>query len=188
MATMLNTNQNTFKPTLVFFVGLMGSGKSYWGKLLAKKNNWNYIDLDNAIEQQEKMTIGEIFKKNGEAYFRNIETTILQQLLKNTTDIIPKNTIIATGGGTACHNNNIDWMNRNGVTIWLNENIEKIEYRVYHNKQKRPLLNTILDKDLLDYLDLLLQSRKIFYAQSQYCINSDGINENNIQSIIDKYV
>ncbi len=176
------------KPTIFYLVGLMGSGKTYLGRSLAKKNDFLFIDLDKAIEEQEQLTINEIFEIKGQQFFRDIETETLQQIRKKKTKDLQKPIIIATGGGTACFNNNMVLMNNSGITIWLNENIEKIEHRVFSNKQKRPLLNTIADKDLLEYLDALLQSRKIFYAQSKYCFSGNEIAEKNLQIIINKYV
>jgi shikimate kinase len=79
-------------------------------------------------------------------------------------------------------------MNENGVTIWLNESIEKMESRVFNNKSKRPLLNNIADKDLFNYLEELLNSRKLFYSQSTHCLNSGEVLENNLQKIINVYV
>ena len=189
MVDQIHTHTNNLqKPTLFFLVGLMGCGKTYWGKLLAKKNNFNFIDLDKAIEQHQNMAIAEIFDSKGQLFFREKETEILQ-LIKQNASLEPlKNVIISTGGGTACFNNNITWMNQNGITIWLNESIEKIECRVYYNKQKRPLLNTVADKDLLDYLDNLLQTRQPYYSQSKYSFCSSQISETNLQNLINLYV
>jgi shikimate kinase len=167
----------------IFLVGLMGSGKTYWGQQLALQNNLHFIDTDQAIEAAVGLSVIEIFTTKGELFFREKETAVLQQF-------IPQNkiNIIATGGGTACFNQNMTWMNNNGITIWLNDSIENIVERNKQNKQQRPLLKTIADKDLHNFFIHQFEERKSFYNRSKYCLNTNEITLTNLKKIIHQYV
>lgn len=119
-----------------FLLGLPGSGKSYWGRLLADKAQLPFIDLDQYIEENEGKTIAEIFSAGGESDFRHLETIYLQKAIEQESNII-----IACGGGTPCFNKNMELMNENGITIFLNPPIEQIAERLSASKEigKRPL-------------------------------------------------
>lgn len=161
----------------------MGSGKSYWGRLLAKKNNFNFVDVDKFIERKMNLTISEIFNNYGESNFRKMESEILIEL-----SLLKEHTFISTGGGTACFNNNINWMNENGITIWLNDDVEAISKRLEFNKIQRPLLINIAENNLQEYLHELLKQRIPFYSKSKHQLLGEQINENNFQAIINNYV
>src|SRR5436853_6290275 len=95
----------------VFLIGFMGSGKTFLGKQLAQLLNYEFIDLDEWIEQREKKSIAEIFSEDGEEYFRKKESQQLKLLAEK------NNAVIATGGGTPCFHDNMKWMNDHGFTI-----------------------------------------------------------------------
>lgn len=170
-------------PALFFLIGLMGSGKSYWGKLLAKKNNFNFVDVDKLIERKMNLSINEIFNNYGEPNFRKMESEILIEL-----SLLKEHTFISTGGGTACFNNNINWMNENGITIWLNDDVETISKRLEFSKIQRPLLINNAENNLQEYLNELLKQRIPFYSKSKHQLLGEQINENNFQAIINSYV
>ena len=90
--------------------------RSTAGKKLASLLGWSFIDLDNKIEEHTGKTIPELFSKYGEDYFRNIESEVLRNLKSQT------NTVISTGGGTPCYENNMDFMLETGLTIYLKLN------------------------------------------------------------------
>lgn len=87
----------------VFLVGFMGSGKSTVGREVARRRGWEFIDLDEAIEQSAGRTISAIFEEHGEARFREIETAALQKLLASRSD---RSRVVALGGGAFVHANN----------------------------------------------------------------------------------
>ena len=120
-------------PSKFFFVGMPGCGKSTIGKYIARKINYVFIDLDEKIEESQELKITEIFKKKGEEYFRKIENDELKK-------ISGKNLVISTGGGTPCFHNGIDWMNSQGLTIFLNQPLELLIQRT-RDKKHRPLIN-----------------------------------------------
>lgn len=159
----------------IFLVGIMGSGKSYLGKLLAKEINYSFFDLDNVIEKEEAKSIDYIFKEKGEHYFRKVESEVLLKFTEK------KNFVLATGGGTACFYNNINWMNKEGLTIWLNEPVEIILKHLNNNFETRPLLNKLTNIELEEKIKDLLDSRTPYYAKAKIHFN---YSENNIKNLI----
>ncbi|HTA27725.1 MAG TPA: shikimate kinase, partial [Bacteroidia bacterium] len=132
---------------LIFLVGFMGSGKTHWGERWAEANDIPFVDLDDAIETAERKTVAEIFAINGEAHFREIETKILHSFAGQ------KNMIIACGGGTPCFNNNMQWMNDQGTTIYFTSPPDIIMKRVITQQDKRPLLKDMNPIELLVYIE-----------------------------------
>ncbi|HJY23543.1 MAG TPA: shikimate kinase, partial [Hanamia sp.] len=97
----------------IFLIGFMGSGKSYWGKVWAKENGYSFYDLDAKIEQAFKMTVEQIFEKHGEEKFREIERLYLRKFENK------KKYLLASGGGTPCFFDNMEWMQQHGLVIYL---------------------------------------------------------------------
>lgn len=162
----------------------MGSGKTHFAHLLATNNNYNFIDLDTIIESNTGSSVAEIFNTKGEFFFREKET----QALHSTVNVSYTKNIVATGGGTPCFNNNMHWMNENGITIWLNQSIENIVERTVGAKLQRPLIANIPNKNLFNFFTNQLQQRTEFYKQSKHSLTANDINENNLQKIINLYV
>lgn len=152
-----------------FLVGFMGSGKSTIGKLLSERLNINYFDLDDVIQEQENKSISEIFSINGEDYFRIIEKKYLNQLMKE------DQFIISTGGGTPMSNYMIDLMQKNGVCIYLKCSSEILFNRLKNNKNKRPLISNLSEKNLKLFIEKTLGERKMFYEKSEhiFCNNTE---------------
>ena len=109
---------------LIFLIGFMGSGKTYWGKKWSEKTGKEFFDTDDIIEQQQGITIAKIFATYGEDHFRNLETGVLKNMS------LQNNFIIACGGGTPCFNDNITWMNQNGTSVYLQSSPEDILKRL----------------------------------------------------------
>ena len=128
----------------IYLVGAMGSGKSTMGRLLAKKLGLPYFDLDKLIEDQEKMSISDIFQKYNEKYFRDLESTTLKQYSEES------NFVISTGGGCVLRDQNLNIL-REGLVIYLKISIE-IQFERVKNRTHRPLLNNVT-KDTLVQLD-----------------------------------
>ena len=150
----------------LFVIGMRGSGKSYWAKQLATKLQYELVDLDTVIEIENNATISEIFELYGEQFFRNQETKYLRNFdTKN-------NVVLATGGGTACFNDNMQWMNEQGITIWIDEPIDVLVNRLVKEKAHRPLIKNLNDAELKYFLEQKLQQRKPFYSKAKYIISS----------------
>ena len=128
----------------IYLVGPMGSGKSTIGRLLAKKLGLPYFDLDKLIENQEKMSISDIFQKHSEKYFRELESITLKQYSEES------NFVISTGGGCVLRDQNLCIL-RKGLVIYLKISIETQFERV-KNRTHRPLLSNVT-KDTLAKLD-----------------------------------
>ena len=162
----------------IFLIGFMGSGKTHWGKIWAAKTGLLFFDLDEIIEQEEGKTIAAIFEQNGEAHFRQQESAVLKTLSTN------NNCIIACGGGTACFNNNMQWMNENGTTIYLAATADEVYKRVITEQEKRPLIKNLSAADLLSFITQKLQERDFFYTQAKIILPVTTLNDNTIKSIL----
>lgn len=164
-----------------FLLGLMGSGKNFWTDRLAQLLNIPSFHLDDAIEKSEQKTISEVFAEKGEDYFRLKET----EILKSFSD---KNLfVLSVGGGTPCYNNNMDWMNENGITIWLDESLEVIEKRLRKEKLHRPLIADIADDKLFSFLSEMRKNRNQFYAKAKHRLKDNQINEAEFLKIFSVY-
>ncbi len=118
----------------IFLIGFMGTGKSAIAKQINKIEGYNICEMDQMIESAEGRKITEIFETDGEAYFREVESKILEQCGSEA------NRVVSCGGGIVLKSENIEFMKKNGVVIWLTATPETIFNRVSRNKN-RPLLN-----------------------------------------------
>jgi shikimate kinase len=166
----------------IFLIGMMGSGKSHWLKQLAKWNKSVGYDLDALIEMNEEKTISEIFSEDGEDYFRKVESKILKWFKEK------KKYVVATGGGAACFQENMDFMKKEGVVIWLDESVEVLVKRLATSKSTRPLIADLSDQELANFLEQKLVERHPFYKQAHYRLSSDQINEASLKKLIQKHV
>ncbi len=149
----------------IYLVGMPGSGKTTFGKRLAKVSSFSFGDLDQVISQQEALSISEIFTQKGENYFRQAESEALKHTL-----YLSKN-IIATGGGTPCFFDNMDWMNQYGITIFLDVSVAELVKRLTATteaQQKRPLVANKSLAELTESLEAMLRSRLPFYEKAQF--------------------
>ena len=158
-------------------VGMMGSGKSSIGKIVAKKLEFEFIDTDSKIEETEKKTISEIFKKDGEKYFRNIEEDISLKSLKL------KNKVIALGGGGYINPNIRKYTLNKCISVWLDWENETLINRI-QNSKKRPLAMKLNSLEL----QKLIIKRSSIYNLSDYKINCDKLDKKKIvEKIIKLY-
>lgn len=155
----------------IFLLGFMGAGKTYWGKQLAEHLQLPFYDLDEVIVEAEEMSVSDIFASKGEDYFREQEGYWLRELAKHPAYVI------SCGGGAPCFQDNMDFMNENGQTIWLNPDIEVISERLRRKKHKRPLIQDLPDEEITDFVEKKLAARLPFYEQAQITIaESDDIS------------
>ncbi|TRZ81478.1 MAG: shikimate kinase [Sediminibacterium sp.] len=165
----------------IFLIGMMGSGKSYWAKKMAKWNKCVGYDLDALVEMNEEKTIAEIFNEDGEDYFRKAEAKILRWFKEK------KKFIIATGGGTPCFQENMHWMKKEGIVIWLDESVEVLVKRLSVEKQNRPLIANLSDTQIASFIEDKLVERHAFYGQAHYRLTSDQINEAGLKKLMAKH-
>ena len=145
----------------------MGSGKSYIGKRFASRLGLDFLDMDAYLEEKQGMSVAEIFEKEGEHFFRQLEYKYLRQLEAM------ERTVIATGGGTPCFNENMEWMNRHGITIYLDVPVDTLHKRLISELEKRPLLKGKTPLELKTFLRSKLEERMGFYSQAQFVCHAD---------------
>ncbi|OUR92395.1 shikimate kinase [Flavobacteriales bacterium 34_180_T64] len=168
---------------IIVLMGYMASGKSTIGKELADKLNFNFIDLDDYIENREECTIKEIFKSSGEIYFRKKETVYLEEVL-NTTDKI----VLSLGGGTPCYGRNMQLIsNASKVkSFYLKVSINNVLIRLENETTKRPLIAHIQSKDeLLEFIGKHMFERLQFYNEAQFNIDTDNTS---LDAIVEEIV
>lgn len=164
-------NSPMLQPSLIFLCGFMGAGKSTVGELLAKELSYSFVDLDSLIETTYNQTISELFTKQGETAFRNIETTILETCIKYNT-----NTVVALGGGTPCFNNNIHLLKKSGCVVYLKNEVNVLFTRLKGQQMQRPLIQYKTSQELLVFIEELLNQREHYYSQAHITITNDEFN------------
>jgi shikimate kinase len=155
----------TNKQLNVFLIGYMGAGKTTIGRLLAKKLNWSFVDIDGFIETRYHKTITAIFEEKGEAGFREIERRVLLEISAF------EKVIISTGGGLPCFFDNMELMNRTGVTVYLKETVDELVNRLNSENQKRPLIKGKSSEELREFVETNLGKREIFYNQATFTVD-----------------
>jgi shikimate kinase len=165
----------------IFLVGMMGSGKSYWTKKIAKWIKSAGYDLDHLIEMNEEKTISEIFAEDGEEQFRKMEAKILRWFKEK------KKYVLATGGGTPCFQDNMAWMKKEGIVIWLDESVEVIVKRLMDEKAHRPLIANLNEEELTKFIQGKLIERHSFYSQANYRLSSDQITDAKLKQLISQH-
>jgi shikimate kinase len=154
---------------IIYLIGMPGSGKSTVGKELAKLLQAEFTDLDEYISRKEKLSIPQIFKTKGEAYFRRTESASLQELADRN-----KTIVVATGGGTPCYNNNMPIMLKNGKTVYLEASPATLAQRIENDTTIRPLFSRLKGKKLLEKVTSMLEHRGKFYTTSPLRINTEN--------------
>lgn len=118
----------------IFIIGMPGSGKSTVGELLAVQMKLPFFDLDEVIVEQEGASVSSIFEVEGETYFRQVESKCLEDITNQNGSFV-----MATGGGSPCYHNGIDWMNTHGQTVFIDVLSETLIERI-SKQEVRPLL------------------------------------------------
>jgi shikimate kinase len=162
----------------IFLIGMPGSGKTYWGSVIAAMKAVPFIDLDEYIETREQKTIAEFFKQHDEKAFREIENAFLTEIIENTDESI----VIACGGGTPCYKDNMSLMKQNGTVIYLEASISFIVERLKNNIDNRPLLAG--HDDLVGRLQHILNEREAIYKQADHILQVDYITAATFDEIL----
>ena len=121
----------------LFLTGFMGCGKTTVGRVLARRLERPFVDLDTEIETRAGLTVRAIFERGGEPLFRRLEQEAL------TAAVAGEEAVIATGGGTVTIDKNLEILARSGVTVWLDPPFAVIAARIgAQGKADRPLFET----------------------------------------------
>lgn len=154
----------------IILLGYMASGKSTIGKQLSKKLDINFLDLDDYICKKENSSIEHIFKTKGEIYFRKIEHQYLKEVLAKKDDFV-----LSLGGGTPCYANNMSVIkNADATSIYIQVSVSNLVARLLNEKAKRPLVASLNDDLLTEFVAKHLFERRFYYEQATKTIQSDA--------------
>ena len=153
------------KENLVF-LGMMGSGKSTIGSLVAKKLKLNFIDVDKEIEKELGISISKIFESKGEDFFRKFEEKITLKILRL------NSAVVSLGGGAFVNKMIRKEILKNHISFWLNWNNEILLNRI-KNSKKRPLAFNLTENELID----LIKKRSNIYSKALYEIKCDRMSK-----------
>ena len=162
----------------LFLIGFMGSGKSHIGKQLAQLLDYLFIDTDHLLENTEGSSVAQIFETRGEVAFRQLESDTLKGLSKW------DNIVVATGGGAPCFHDSMDWMNENGITVYLKTSPALLMERLKSEAAHRPILGGRTDDDLLHFIEQKSEERNPFYSQATLTIEQEGNGEEMVGYIV----
>lgn len=157
--------------TRILLIGYMGAGKTTLGRALADDLGLEFIDLDHYIEKRYRKTISDIFAEKGEEEFRRLEQRMLHEVAEF------ENVIISTGGGTPCFFDNIDYMNTQGITVYLKVPIERLFTRLSIARNKRPLIKDKNDEELRTFIASQLEQREPAYTKALHTYIADKLED-----------
>ena len=154
----------------VFLTGFMGAGKSTTGKVLADLLKYRFVDLDSEIVEQQGRSIAEIFSVEGEEYFRDLETSLLNNLESSTASVF------ATGGGIVERDQNRRQMRKSGLIIYLDAEWSTLKKRLV-SSQDRPL---VVPGQNWDEVKQRWESRQKYYRDADYVIDTDNLTPSQV--------
>ncbi len=154
----------------IYLVGYMGSGKSSALKQLGKLLSWETYDLDHLFEENYKISVQDFFHKYDEDAFRKLESQLLKETVKY------ENAVIATGGGTPCFYDNMDWMNANGTTVFLKVSTKTAVVRLLNSKKKRPLIEGKSEQEVIEFVNKHYGDRMKFYEQAHITVKGESLD------------
>ena len=148
----------------------MSAGKSTTSKRLARQLGWEAYDTDKLFEERFRIATNDFFNKYDEPLYRKLETQILQ----GTTEL--DNAVIATGGGTPCFNENMEWMNQHGITVFLKISPQSAFDRLSHSKVRRPLVFNKSPEELMAFIQTNYVERMPFYEQATLTVKGENLD------------
>jgi len=154
----------------IFLIGFMGSGKTTVGRQLAMQTGFSFVDTDRLVEMENGMSVAEIFAQHGEAKFREMECNILLGLQKR------EYTVISTGGGMPCHNDNMSLMLASGKVVYLKTSPQELFRRLLRSRKERPLVKGKTENELLQYITEQLSKREPFYSRAEIILDSESFS------------
>ena len=152
----------------IVLLGYMGCGKSTMAKLLAENLKLDVIDLDAYIVEHEGMSISALFENKGEIYFRLQESKYLNEILGHENDLI-----LSLGGGTPCYADNMEVIKNRALSFYLKASIDTLCTRLRNEKDQRPLIASLKEDQLKEFVAKHLFERRNFYEQANSTITID---------------
>ena len=164
------------KENNIYLIGMMGAGKSTIGKLLSKKMNIEYIDMDNELETLMDMSLPMIFSEYGEERFRMIESAFFREISK------AGHLIYATGGGIVLSDLNKKIIKETGISIFLDCSLDILIDRVKNDKKNRPLVSDDIKKNMTNIYN---DRYELYKKCAQHSIDTTDMNADQVvQEII----
>ncbi len=154
----------------VYLIGYMGSGKSTAGKQIARLLGYAFIDLDRAFEETYRISIMDFFDKYDEEAFRLIERKLLQSTFSL------QSHVISTGGGTACYSDNIQLINQNGLSVYIQMHQNSLFDRLKNAKRPRPRISDMNDEELMLQIECDMQQREKLYNLAHYHVKGESMD------------
>ena len=184
---LMNTNiipkkEYNFQNNLITLIGMMGTGKTKFGNLVAKKLNLNFYDTDTFIEEKFNTSISDLFRINGESYFRKVEKEVIYNII-NETKRKKKQSVISIGGGAFDNLYTRKLLLKETKVIWLNTPINVLVNRV-GNGLKRPMIQGDIKKSI----NTILEKRIKYYEQSHYKLDTGKLSQQEITDHIIKLI
>lgn len=155
----------------IYLIGYMGSGKTTLGRAVALAMSMRFVDMDEYIEQRRGMSVREIFAKEGEEAFRRLERDALDEVSAM------RDVIVATGGGTPCQPGLMQTMLDTGLTVWLDVPVERLHERLAIAREQRPLIASLDDPELREYITRNLGLRKPHYSRAALTFDASRLED-----------
>ena len=149
----------------IILIGYMGAGKTTVGKALAAELGLRFYDLDWYIESRMRKTVAQLFAELGEEGFRRIERNMLHEVAEF------EGVLISCGGGTPCFYDNIQYINQQGLTLYLKASPEVLYKHLKMGKSVRPLLLNKTPEEVQRFISEQLKSREQFYTRAQFTLD-----------------
>lgn len=165
----------------IYLIGFMGSGKTTLGKRLARRLEYAFVDLDQELEQAEGVSVPELFRMHGEAHFRELERDVLHATAKL------ERVVVATGGGTPCFFDNMDFILQHGVSVYLRMNHVSLAHRLENAFVKRPLVENLKGEDLIEFIENKLKEREPWYMKAHCVIKGETVKPDHVISLVFGY-
>lgn len=166
----------------IYIIGMPGTGKTHFGRLMAKSLHLQFFDLDEQIEKREGALVRQIILEKGETYFREVEHQVLQKLSSH------NNCVISCGGGAPMFYNNIDLMKSTGIVVWINTDLHLIAKRIAQNITRRPLFMGLNEEEILNKLHQIFTLRKKNYAKADLVAEINVVHNNSLTSVIQRVI
>ncbi len=156
----------------------MGSGKSTFGKKLAKTMHLPFIDLDKEIEKKAKCSVSDIFKYLGEDTFRKMESETLKSFEHE------QSYVMATGGGTPCYFDNLEYIHSQGISIYIELDSKSIYNRLSNAKNIRPTIKGKKEDELMKFIEETFDKRKHIYEQANFKVNGLNVDVKKVMELL----
>lgn len=161
---------------IIYLIGYMGAGKTTFGKQIARKLGMTFVDSDDYIIDKFHSSINDIFKIHGEKEFRKMEREALEEIS------LQENAVVATGGGLPCFYDNMAYMKKHGICVYLKVDENELADRLDSIKASRPLLKDKSREELKQSVHDMLQTRELYYNRANIIV--DATDETNAADMI----